>query len=125
MQAPELVADHPINLRDPELLKKNPTALPHMRFLLNDADILSLAFKILIRAPRENNTTQADKSKIDDQLDTLMRLFFKMEKSFKRMKESCKKIPNLSVEDISLMTGPVQNYYKSRAADGFTFEDHV
>ena len=96
-----------------------------MRFLLNDADILSLAFKILIRAPRENNTTQADKSKIDDQLDLLMKLFFKMEKSFKRMKESCKKIPSLSVEDVSLMTGPVKNYYKSRATDGFIFEDHV
>lgn len=97
-----------------------------MRFLLNDGDILSLAFKILIRVPRENNaTTTADKSKIDEQLDLLMKHFFKMEKSFKRMKESCKKIVSLTTEDVSLMTAPVSNYYKSRATEGFIWEDHV
>ena len=97
-----------------------------MRFLLNDAEILSLAFKFLIRIPRENNaTTVADKTKIDEQLELLMKHFFKMEKSFKRMKESCKKIASLTTEDVSLMTSPVKNYYKSRAADGFTFEDYV
>ena len=97
-----------------------------MRFLLNDAEILSLAFKFLIRIPRENNaTTVADKSKIDEQLELLMKHFFKMEKSFKRMKESCKKIASLTTEDVSLMTSPVKNYYKSRATDGFTFEDYV
>ena len=40
LEAPELVEDHPINLRDPELMKKNPRALPHMRFLLNNSDLL-------------------------------------------------------------------------------------
>ena len=66
LQAPELIEDHPINLLDEELLKKNKNALPHMRFLFNDKEILSLTFKILIRVPRENNTTAADKTKIDE-----------------------------------------------------------
>ena len=65
LEAADLVDDYPINLRDPKLLD-NPRALPHMRFLLNDKEILSLTFKILIRVPRENNTTAADKTKIDE-----------------------------------------------------------
>ena len=65
LHATELVEDYPMNLRDPELLN-NPRALPHMRFLFNDKEILTIAFKILIRVPRENNTTVADKGKIDE-----------------------------------------------------------
>ena len=66
LDAPELVEDHPINLRDPALLELNPRALPQMRFLFNDRSILAITFKILIRVPRENNSTAADKGKIDE-----------------------------------------------------------
>ena len=66
LNAPELVEDHPINLRDPALLESNPRALPQMRFLFNDRSILAITFKILIRVPRENNSTAADKGKIDE-----------------------------------------------------------
>ena len=82
LEAADLVDDYPINLRDPKLLN-NPRALPHMRFLMNDKEILSLTFKILIRVPRENNTTAADKIKIDEQLELLINKFFKLNKTFK------------------------------------------
>ena len=36
LDEPNLVDDYPINLRDSNLIKKNPRALPQMRFLFND-----------------------------------------------------------------------------------------
>ena len=123
LNAPELVEDHPINLRDPALLELNPRALPQMRFLFNDRSILAITFKILIRVPRENNSTAADKGKIDEQLEILVNKFFRLEHSFKQLKEASKRIAVLSAEDISLMTAPSRVYYQTRYKEGFTFDD--
>jgi len=44
LAAPSLLSDSPINLRDPEVVSRNPGALPHMRFLLNDKKMLEMTF---------------------------------------------------------------------------------
>ena len=36
LEAPSLVNDSPINLRDPDALMRNPNGLPQMRFLLSN-----------------------------------------------------------------------------------------
>jgi hypothetical protein len=51
LQAPALLKDHPINLRDQKIIERNPGALPHMRFLLNDKKMLEMTFMVLISAP--------------------------------------------------------------------------
>ena len=70
LEAPSLLKDSPINLRDPETMTRNPGALPHMRFLLNDKKMLEMAFMVLICGPRVgSNITVAEKSKIEDCLE--------------------------------------------------------
>lgn len=70
LEEPNLLKDFPINLRDPEALTRNPGALPHMRFLLNDKKMLEMAFMVLICGPRVgSNITVAEKSKIEDCLE--------------------------------------------------------
>ena len=96
-----------------------------MRFLFNDSSILALTFKILIRVPRENNSTATDKEKIDQQLEILVNKFFRLDQSFRQLKESSRKIAALSAEDISLMTAPSALYYTTRNKDGFTFDDQL
>ena len=78
--APSLLNDSPINLRDPEVLNRNPAALPHMRFLLNDKKMLEMAFIVLICGPRVgSNITVAEKSKIEDCLELFISHFFRCE----------------------------------------------
>lgn len=55
----------------------------------------------------------------------LINKFFNIKRSFKKMKENSKKISILSMEEISLMTGPCNHYYESRAKEGFTFDDQL
>ena len=55
----------------------------------------------------------------------LINKFFKLDKSYKKMKDSAKKIVSLTTEDISLISGPISQYYESRAKDGFTFDDQL
>ena len=79
-----MVNDSPINLRDSEALTRNPGALPHMRFLLNDKKMLEMAFMVLISGPRVgSNITVAEKSKIEDCLETFIGQFFRCDHSFK------------------------------------------
>ena len=51
LDMPELVQDHPINLRDPNLLT-NPELLPNMRILHHDGELLELTLEILLWAAR-------------------------------------------------------------------------
>ena len=55
-----------------------------MRFLLNDKKMLEMAFMVLISGPRVgSNITVAEKSKIEDCLETFIGQFFRCDHSFK------------------------------------------
>jgi len=51
LNTPELIEDHPINLRDADLLA-NPELLPNMRLLHHDGELLELTLEILLWAAR-------------------------------------------------------------------------
>ena len=88
-----MVNDYPINLRDPELIKRNPGALPQMRFLLNDRKMLELTFMVLICGPRVGcNITVAEKCKIEDIMEIYIGQYFRCEHSFKQLKAASKQI---------------------------------
>lgn len=93
LENPSLVADTPINLREPEILKRNPGALPHMRFLLSNKKMLEMTFMVLISGPRVgSNITLAEKQKIEDCLEIFISKFFRCDHSFKQIKAASKKI---------------------------------
>ena len=84
LNAPSLVSDSPINLRDPRVLERNPGALPQMRFLFSNKQMLEMTLIVLICGPRVgSNITMAEKQKIMDCLELFSTRFFKCEHSFK------------------------------------------
>ena len=88
-----MLQDSPINLRDPSILTRNPGALPHMRFLLNDKKMLEMTFMVLICGPRVGcNITAAEKTKIEDCLEVFIGKYFRCEHSFKQLKTASRKI---------------------------------
>lgn len=88
-----MLQDSPINLRDPGVLTRNPGALPHMRFLLNDKKMLEMTFMVLICGPRVGcNITAAEKTKIEDCLEVFIGKYFRCEHSFKQLKTASRKI---------------------------------
>ena len=88
-----MLQDSPINLRDPSVLTRNPGALPHMRFLLNDKKMLEMTFMVLICGPRVGcNITAAEKTKIEDCLEVFIGKYFRCEHSFKQLKTASRKI---------------------------------
>ena len=112
MQAPALLADSPINLRDPAVLERNPDALPYMRFLLSNKIMLEATFMVLVSGPRVGSSiTLAEKQKIEDCLDLLIGKFFRCEHSFKQLKAASKKINLLSEEEIALLVKQPLDYY--------------
>ena len=120
--APSVVTDSPINLNDPEVLTRNPGALPHMRFLLCDKQMLEMTFILLICGPRVGNSiTLAEKSKIEDCLELLIGDYFRCDHSFKQLKAASKQIQLLSEEEISLLTKNPSDYYRAKVQDGFKF----
>lgn len=65
LNMPELVEDHPINLRDQELLA-NPKLLPNMRLLHHDAELLELTLEILLWAARAGfQNSSGDRNKME------------------------------------------------------------
>ena len=81
------LSDYPINLVDEELVRRNAGAMPHMRFLLNDRNMLELTFVILMCGPRVGcNITVAEKQKIEEVLEVLSSKFFKFAHSLKDLK---------------------------------------
>ena len=111
-----MVNDYPINLRDPELIKRNPGALPQMRFLLNDRKMLELTFMVLICGPRVGcNITVAEKCKIEDIMEIYIGQYFRCEHSFKQLKAASKQIGLLQEEEIALLTKNSIDYYRAKA----------
>ena len=73
------------------MLTRNPGALPHMRFLLNDRKMLEVTFMILICGPRVGGGIMvAEKSKIEDCLELFIGKFFRCDHSFKQLKAASK-----------------------------------
>ena len=123
LEAPSLINDSPINLSDPEILTRNPGALPQMRFLLNDKKMLEMAFMVLICGPRVgSNITVAEKSKIEDCLEIFIGQYFRCEHSFKQLKAASKQIQLLQEEEIALLTKNSIDYYRAKAQDDFKFQ---
>ena len=115
MEAPELQNDSPINLRDTKVIKERPGALPQMRFLLNDKQMLEIAFMVLISGPRVGcSITVAEKQKIEDCFEIFVTHFFRCEHSFKELKAASKKIQLLQEEEIALLTKKPIDYYKAK-----------
>lgn len=122
LDAPSLVNDYPINLRSAEVLGRNPEALPHMRFLLADKQMLELAFMVLICGPRVGSSiTLAESSKIEECLDLLIQKFFRCEHSFKQLKAASHQIQSLHEDEIALLSKKPVDYYRAKVQDKFRF----
>ena len=114
--------DYPINLVDEELVRRNASAMPHMRFLLNDQNMLELTFVILMCGPRVGcNITVAEKQKIEEVLEVLASKFFKFSHSLKDLKSVGKQIKLLSEEEIAKLSKNPVDYYRAKYQDGFKF----
>jgi hypothetical protein len=74
----EINEDHPMNLRDEELLE-NPNVLPQMRFLFNDETILDLTIQIVFEGIRLASSGNAEKEKMRKTFKTMLSQFMCIE----------------------------------------------
>lgn len=78
LKDPNLLADSPINLLDPEILSR-PDLLPQMRFFFYDNEVLELTFQTLLAGCRLGNYPVADRTKMESILELFITKFFKID----------------------------------------------
>ena len=84
--------------------------------------MLEMTFILLISGPRVgSNITVAKKSKIEDLCELLIEKYFRLEHSFKQLKNASKQLNFLREDEIALLTKKPIDYYKAKRQDGFKF----
>lgn len=97
---PNLIEDHPINLRDPELLK-NPRLLPQMRLLHHDQSLLECTFEILLWSNRESQISKDDRAKIEEFFQLVIPNFYKLD--YKKIEKKSHRLRVLKDSEVKLI----------------------
>ena len=106
LQDPRLIQDFPINMAvSEEVLRTNSHALPQMRFLLNNAQVLNLTAQVLFSKARLGTSSASDSSKIAQIkkfFAVLFQSFFAIELTQDKAGEDIR-LASLSDDDVDLI----------------------
>lgn len=125
LHEPRLTADFPINMAVSEaVLRANSHALPQMRFLLNDEQVLGLTAQILFSKARLGTSSTSDGSKIV-QIKKFVSCLFQDFFTVDMAQGDDKRLANLSEDDVDLIGNDGHSYYTAKFAKGFEFANEA
>jgi histone deacetylase complex regulatory component SIN3 len=116
----QIQEDHPMNLRDPELLE-NPDKLPQMRFLLNDRYIEEMSLQLLYEGIRTASQGNTEKDKMRQTIKVLMQSLLSVENlDAIRARSNLLNFVNEEIQDV--ITN--KDYYDLKDKNAFRFEKY-